>query len=58
MKKNLSKLHRIGPYDVCKIALFCFDDQRYILDDDINSQAYFYKDIKSLKNWVKLIEFH
>ena len=58
VKKNLSKLHRIGPYNICKIALSCFDDQRYILDDGINGSAYFYKDIKSQKNWVKLIEFH
>ena len=36
VKKNLSKLHRIGPYNICKIALSCFDDQRYILDDGIN----------------------
>ena len=47
MKKIRSKLHRIGTYDVCKISLFCFDDERYILDDSINSLAYFDKDIKS-----------
>ena len=32
MKRIQSKLHRIGTYDVCKISLFCFDDERYILD--------------------------
>ena len=46
MKRIQSKLHRIGTYDVCKISLSCFDDERYILDDDINSLAYFHKDIK------------
>ena len=45
MKRIQSKLHRI---DVCKISLFCFDDKRYILDDGINSLAYFRKDIKDL----------
>ena len=47
MKRIQSKLHRIGTYDVCKISLSCFDDKRYILDDGINSLAYFYKDVKS-----------
>ena len=42
-----SKLHKIGIYDVSKISLLCFDDKRYILDDGINSLAYFHKDIKS-----------
>ena len=47
MKRIQSKLHRIGTYDVCKISLSCFDDKRYILDDGINSLAYFHKDIKT-----------
>ena len=46
MKRIESKLHRIGTYDVCKISLSCFDDKRYILDSDVNSLAYFHKDIK------------
>ena len=46
MKRIKSKLHRIGTYDVCKILLSCFDDKRYILDDGINSLAYFHKEIK------------
>ena len=32
--------------DVRKISLFCFDDKRYLLDDGVNSLAYFHKDIK------------
>ena len=47
MKIIQSKLHRIRTYDVCKISLSCFDDKRYILDDGINSLAYFYKNVKS-----------
>ena len=51
MKRIHSKLHRIGTYDVCKISLPCSDDKRYILDDGINSLAYFHKDIRSKQNW-------
>ena len=47
MKRIQSKLHRIGTYDVCKISLFCFDDKEYILDDGINTFAYFHKDVRS-----------
>ena len=47
MKRIQIKLHRIGTYDVCKISLSYFDDKRYILDDVINSLAYFHKDIRS-----------
>ena len=47
MKRIRSKLHRIETYDVSKISLFCFDDKRSILDDGINTLAYFHKDAKS-----------
>ena len=42
-----NKLHKIGTYDVFKIPLSCFDDKRYILDDSINTLAYFHKDVRS-----------
>ena len=45
-----SKLHRIGTYNLFKIPLPCFDDKRYILDDDINNLTYFHKDIRTNKN--------
>ena len=45
MKRIKSKLHRIGTY-VCKISLSSFDDKRHKLEDDINSLAYFHKDIR------------
>ena len=48
MKRIQSKLFKIGTYDVCKISLSYFDDKRYILDDGINSLAYFHKNIKDL----------
>ena len=32
-----------------KISLSCFNDKRYVLDDGINSLAYFHKDTKTNK---------
>ena len=46
MKRIRSKLHKIGTYCVSKILLSRFDDKRYILDDGINSLAYFHKDTR------------
>ena len=43
MKRIQRKLHRIWIYAVCKIFVF---DKRYILYDDINSFAYFHKNIR------------
>ena len=45
MKRIQSKLHKTGTYDVCKISLSFFDDKRYVLDDGVNTLAYFHKDI-------------
>ena len=47
MKRIQSKLHRIGTCHVCKISLSCFDDKKYVLDDGVNTLAYFHKDIKN-----------
>ena len=47
MKRIQSKLHRIGTYNVCKIPLSCFNDKRYVLDDGVNTLAYFHKDKKN-----------
>ena len=46
MKRNQSKLHTIGAYDVCKISLPCFDEKRYILNDEITTLVYFQKNLK------------
>ena len=45
MKRIQSNLPNIGTYDLNKINLSCFDDKRYVLDDGINTLAYFHKDI-------------
>ena len=41
-----SKLHKTRTYDVCKIPMSCFHNKRYMLDDGVDSLAYFHKDIK------------
>ena len=46
MKIIQSKLHKIGTYDVYKISLSCFVDKTYVLNDGVNTLAYFHKDIK------------
>ena len=44
MKRNQSKKHKLGTYEIEKISLSCFDDKRYVLDDGIYTLAYFHKD--------------
>ena len=48
MSRNQSKLHKISTYDMYKISLSCFEDKKYVLDNGVNTLAYFYKDIKNL----------
>ena len=45
MKRIQSKKHKFGKYEVDKISLSCFDDNRYVLDDGIRTLTYFHKDI-------------
>ena len=44
MKRIQAKKHKIGTYETDKISLSCFDDKRYVLDDGVNTLAYFHKD--------------
>ena len=46
MKSIQAKKHKIGTYEIDKISLSCFDDKRYVLDDGVNTLAYFHKDCK------------
>ena len=46
MKRIQGRLHKIVIYNVCKMSFSCFDDKTYVLDDGVNSLAYFHKDIK------------
>ena len=45
MKRIQSNLHEIGTCDINKISLSCFDVKKYVLDDGINTLAYFHKDL-------------
>ena len=49
MKRIQSKKHKLVTYEIDKISLSCFDDKRYVLDDEIHALAYFHKD--SVTSW-------
>ena len=44
MRKIQTKKHKLGTYKIDKISLSCFDDKRYVLNDEIHTLAYFHKD--------------
>ena len=44
MKRIQAEKHKIGTYEIDKRSLSCFDDKRYVLDDGVNTLAYFHKD--------------
>ena len=44
MKIIQAKKHKIGIYEINKISLSCFNDKRYVLDDGVNTLAYFHRD--------------
>ena len=46
MKRIQAKKHKIGTYEIDTISLSCFDDKRYVLDDCVNTLAYFHKNCK------------
>ena len=43
MKRIQAKKHKTARYEIDKISLSCFDDKRHVLDDGVNTLAYFYK---------------
>ena len=43
IKRIQSKKHELGTYEIDKIYLSCFDDKRYVLDDEIYTLAYFHQ---------------
>ena len=51
-KRIQAKKHKIGTYEIDKISLSCFDDKRYVLDDGVNTLAYFHKDCKKCDNHI------
>ena len=56
MKRIQSNLHKTGTYNINKISLSCFDDNRHALDDGINTLAYFHKEIKTIQKILILFK--
>ena len=50
MRRIQSKKHKLGTYEIDKISLLCFDDNRYVLDDEIDTLAYFHEDLKKINS--------
>ena len=44
MKRIQSKKHKLATYEIDKISLSCFDNERYVLYDGIRALAYFHED--------------
>ena len=47
MRRIQGKKHKMGTYEINKISLSCFDDELCLLNDCINTFAYFYKELKN-----------
>ena len=52
MKRIQAKKHRIGTYEIDKISLSCFYDKRFVLDNRVNTLAYFHKDCNDKKRSI------
>ena len=50
MRRIQSKKHKLGTYEIDKISLLCFDDNRYVLDDETDTLTYFQKDLKKINS--------
>ena len=46
MNRIQGKKHKMGIYEMNKISLPCFDDKRFVLNDRIQTLAYFHKELK------------
>ena len=46
IRRNQTKNHKLGRYEISKISLSCFDDKRFILKDGIQKLAFFHKNEK------------
>ena len=46
MRRIQRKKHKMGTYKINNISLSVFDDKRFVLNDGIDTLAYFHKDLK------------
>ena len=49
MRRIQGKKHKMGTYEINKISLSVFDDKRFVLNDGIDTLAYFHKDLRKKK---------
>ena len=55
MKRIQVKKHKIWTYEIDKRSLSCFDDKRFVLDDEIHTLACFHKgSVTAIKRLKKL----
>ena len=45
-EKNSKQKTKNLTFKINKISLLCFDDKRFVLDDDIHMLAYFHKNLR------------
>ena len=56
MRRIQAKKHKIGTYKIDKISLSCFDNKRYVLDDEIHSWLIFVKIVlQAVKRFKKVV---
>ena len=48
MRRIQSKKYKLGTYEINKISLWCLDDKRFVLNDEIHTLAHFHKDLRKL----------
>ena len=46
MRRIQRKKHEMGTYKINNISLSVFDDKRFVLNDGVDTLAYFHKDLK------------
>ena len=46
VRRIQGKKHKMRTYEINKISLHVFDDKRFVLNDGIETFAYFHKDLK------------
>ena len=56
IKRMQAQKHKIETYEIDKTSLSCFDDKRFVLDDGVNTSAYFIKIVIKIviKNVIKM----
>ena len=55
VKRIQSKKHKLGTYETDKISLSCFDDKRYVPDDEIHSLIFIEIVSQAVKKFKKIV---